>query len=327
MFETQATRPEFVLFEWKSLDGRHPLLDSPATSLSLYRWYDFDGQFGEKLLLRRRDAARFTGVRPLLNVHGEISKLVNVPESQRPVTGAVSMRLTTYGRLVKLLWKVPDVMLEAFSGDGLAWAQRITPDTLSNDGPFSFVPFDPDGMRMLFEQQRSKAHVRQFRITGPGSSLYEPEFTVRFAELEGVTLPDAASPIAEFARIPTGGNINTWRIDSVNGRDAGAAQQVSFEKTPPFMWLKGWAVDPFSEDCAGAVAVEMDGKLMQAVYGIPKPIVPVLLKGQRCASGGFEWALHLPKGSHKLQLKILSTKRDVWYTSDAPLTINTGVGE
>ena len=140
-------------------------------------------------------------------------------------------------------------------------------------------------------------------------------------------MPDAPSPVTEFAHIPAGGSVNTWRIDSVNERDACAVQQVSFEKTPPYTWLKGWAVDPYSGDCAGAVAVEVDGKPMQAVYGVPKPIVPVLLKGQKCGNAGFEWALHLPKGSHKLQLKILSTKRDVWYTSDAPLTINTGVGE
>ena len=191
----------------------------------------------------------------------------------------------------------------------------------------SFVPFSLDGLRGLLEQGRAESRVRQFRITGPGAALYEEALEIQYSELADVELPDAPTPIVEFASVPNGGGINSWRIESVNGQDAGFVQQVSFERTPPLVWVKGWAVDPYSNDCAAAVAIEVDGKLTQAVYGLPQLSVPVLLKGQRCTSSGFAWALQLVKGAHKLQLKVLSTKRDVWYSADAPLTVNLGVGE
>ncbi len=51
----QASPPiDFVLFEWKAIDGRNPLLDVPATWNTLFSGYAPESAQGDAILLRRR---------------------------------------------------------------------------------------------------------------------------------------------------------------------------------------------------------------------------------------------------------------------------------
>lgn len=325
LFENAASRPEYLLLEWNAIDERHVLLDVPSGSLSIYQWYEFDSRYGDQLLLRRRASQRSSAVRDLGESHGAIGTLIDVPESRHPITGSVRMKLTPYGRLVKFCYKVPEVYLYAFGGDGAAWRNRIVPDVLSNQGPISFLPFDLNGMEDLMARNHVGSRIRKFMISGPGAALYESEVEVRFAELADVELTEGPRATSEFENVPSGFTVDTWRIDTINGEDGGFRKQVSYSKAPPFIWLKGWAVDPISGDCASAVAIEVDGgRLTQAVYGLPYPSIPIVLKDQKCTTAGFEWALPLSKGKHTLQLKILSSKRDIWYRANFPIEVFLG---
>lgn len=314
MFEEGSNQPRFLLVEWKAIDGRHPLLDLPATHLSIYQQYEFDSAYGDKLLLRRRTAKRSVVSRRLGNASGRIGSLLDLPESVHPVTGSVRMRLSAWGKLVKFLYKVPDVYLTALSGDGSAWSQRIAPDVLSNSGPMSFLPFDLGGLQELMQGKPRATTVRHLVISGPGAALYQPEVELEFQELADIDSPERPKAASEYAKLPSGFSVDSWSIDTINGQGAVSQKYVAFQQPPPYVGVKGWAVDPFSGDCASAVAMDVDGgKLTQAVYGISNPLVPLTVKGQKCVTAGFEWALPLTGGTHTLQLKILSTKRDIWY--------------
>ena len=322
IFTEPKQRPEFLLLEWQAIDGRHALLDTPATALEIFRWYGVEKRSGDRLLTRGKDSPRFAATRSLKNFESKVGELIEVPVSLHPVAGSLRMNLSLYGKLVKFLWKIPEVNLTLLSGDGRSWVYRIIPDVLSNLGLIGPLPFNLDELENLLGKGQIDHAVKYLLVSGPGAKYYQPRIEGEFLELPGVTLTETQSETAKYDKLPLAQSIDSWRIDMINDQDASVGGSVTLPPTAKFVRMTGWAVDPVSSDCAAAVAVEVDGKSnAQAVYGLPRPEVPLLLKTQKCMTSGYEWSLPLPTGHHHLRLKILASGRGAWYPADKSVDI------
>ena len=80
--------------------------------------------------------------------------------------------------------------------------------------------------------------------------------------------------------------------------------------------VSGWAVDSPNSRPAAAVWIDIDGKLYQSSYGIPRPDVVNVLKVPSYAPSGFIAVIpmsELNNGVHRLTLKIVNYDSSGYY--------------
>jgi len=178
--------PEFILFEWKSIDGRHPLIDVPALWLTLYKWYDLDQRFQEMLLLRRRAQARFSEVKHNYSTQGRVGEYINIPSSEHPVIMELGLELNAIGILRKILFRIPEVRMQLSDSSGVIGDYRVIPDTLADGLLVNSLPLGLEGVSVLLNQGKIQESVIRFEVYGEGARFYKPEISLDFYEIPGI---------------------------------------------------------------------------------------------------------------------------------------------
>ena len=322
LFQERERRPEFILADWDSIDGRHPLADAPATFEQIYRWYDFDRADGRRLLLRRRDQPRFSQPVPL--GRGEIALpngVVELPRANHPVLVRFRFEMTTGGMIRKLAYKIPEVRMTAFTASGRFRFFRIVPGVLDNALLISCLPFDLDATRALFESNSVSDPVRSLLISGPGLNAFQARAAVELLELPGMKLTETPAP--DLRDLPRIGSTRAWQVESIDFQDAAWRREViPVAAREGFVAVRGWAVDGDAGGCAKAVVIEIDGRPVPAVQGLRRPDVRAFLPSNTCETGGFEWgvpAAGLGDTPHTLTLKVLAASGAGYYEADRPV--------
>lgn len=171
--------PPLVLFEWKSIDGRHPLLDVPATALALYRNYDLETAAAGYLLLRRRSAPRFAGARLVETRQLDLGQAFIFPPGRHPLIARIHLRLTPFGNLRKLLFRIPAVTMTGF---------RVPPEVLEDGVPLNFLPRNLEDAEALFAGSPMPPHPCKFAIGGPGARFLSDPVRVEILEIPEIEL-------------------------------------------------------------------------------------------------------------------------------------------
>ncbi len=172
--------PHFILTEWKAIDGRHPLVDVPAMWLSMYRWYDVqDGREG-LLLFRRRERARFQQLSFIEAKEFSRGDTIPIPSSGNPIVVKIFLRHTVRGNLRKVLYKVPEVTIELFSGSQLQSAFRVIPDTLQDGIWINHLPLGLGEMRSLMEKGFIRRKIDKIKFSGDGLTYYQDRIRVEY---------------------------------------------------------------------------------------------------------------------------------------------------
>ncbi|HEY1337235.1 MAG TPA: hypothetical protein VGF59_06980 [Bryobacteraceae bacterium] len=181
--ENPRTAPRFVLFDWKAIDGRHPLLDVPATALALYRNYDFDSAAGGHMLLRRRTAPRFGIPRLVGTQEIRLGQPFPVPSSSHLLIGQAHLKLKASGIIGKFVFRVPEVRLLADSPRRGQLSVRVPPDVLTGGIPLNFLPRDFDEMRGLFSGAFPMRSIDALTISGPGADFFRDSVRMEILEI------------------------------------------------------------------------------------------------------------------------------------------------
>ena len=217
--EDPQTAPQFILFDWDTVDGRHPLLDVPATAVSMFRHYDLDSNYGRHMLLRRRRAPRFGALRLLEKRELRLAEPLRFPASGHPLAARIYLSWSFTGRLLKFLFRVPEVRMVSSTSAGRALNARVPPEVME-DGVPTFLPLDMDAARTLFGGV-SPGRVDTLLIGGPGARYLAPTAHVEIYEAPDLTLPPAASPLPDVQALRNLGKLDTWRIEMLNDTEAG----------------------------------------------------------------------------------------------------------
>jgi hypothetical protein len=310
--ENSRTAPPFVLFDWDTLDDRHPLLDVPATTLSLYRHYDLDGAYGGHTLLRRRAAPRFGELRLLETRRLRLAEPVRFPSGDKVLTARIHLAWNAKGKLLKFLFRLPEVRLMAATTAGRVLNVRVPPDVME-DGVPNFVPFDMAEARALFGGP-PPVRLDVVLVGGPGAQYLEPEVRVEIYEAPDSTLRVAVPPAPDFNSLPHLGTLESARIEVLNETGASAFENLTVPDTRGYVRIQGWAVVNGAQ--AGGVIVELDGKPHPAGYGGERPDVAAIFHSPSALHSAFEWSVpawDLGKGWHELSLKILAAGGSGYY--------------
>lgn len=194
-FLDNPRRPDFVLFEWHPIDGRHPLLDCPQTALALYRNYEFDSAYGTILLLHARSKPLPSGMQLVERTTMTLGKMLDDTKmamgqplhfaTRNPISVRVFLDYTLQGRLADLFFRVPPVYA-ILSGPQKKAYWRIPPRVISGGIPLSLIPLDLEDTRKLFETGRTEANFDTIAISGPGAASFSPTARVEIYELSGL---------------------------------------------------------------------------------------------------------------------------------------------
>jgi hypothetical protein len=173
--------PRFLLFDGKSIDGRHPWTETPAMWMEVYRWYDTRMLGSHNLLLERRSQPRFQGFESLAHSRLRFGDELLIPASPQPVFWNMRCSLTMAGRLRALLFRVIDVTMTVDEG-GRHWDPfRVLPEVLVTPSLGNHLPSDLSEFAQVFNPTGTpNFQVEKLSFGGPGNGAYAPVCEVEF---------------------------------------------------------------------------------------------------------------------------------------------------
>jgi len=314
--EDPRTAPRFILVDWKSIDGRHPLLDVPATFLAMFKHYTFEGIYGEHLLLRRKDAPGYQTMRRLETSRLRLGQPFRFPASEHPLIARVFLKPSFAGWVRRLFFRIPELHLIAGNG-GRFLAARIPPDVTSGGIPLNFLPLDLAGAQALFERSQVMQPSSAIVIDGAGAGSFQPEAVAEIDEIPEITLNVTKQEYPDFASLRRLEEPYLGRIEQLNGVGA-EAYEVPVSGAQGYLTVQGWAIDPGMSGPAAAVYLELDGKLYQASYGSPRQDIAALFHNPAVSPCGFQWTMaawELGNAPHVLKMKVLTADRANYFES------------
>lgn len=312
-----ATAPEFILMEWVAIDYRHALLDVPDMWRELYRWYDVKLARQKPFpltLLKRRDQSRFQDMQPFASQTYTIGDFIEIPASDHPIIMKVHMQLTIMGKLMKLLFRVPEVTMELV-GTGGTRAYRVIPETLRNPVFINALPINLHDLALLTNQAQWRSRIYGFSISGEGRAFYVEKLQVEFFQIPEITLTQV--PIPEFDQLVALGEATMFDVERLSVYTPQKSNPDSGSSTV-FLMIMGWALDQETGGQVGDVYAEIDGRLYATYYGLPRSDLVKRFQRPEYGNAGFYTLIQtvlLGSGEHTISIKILSNDRKGYYSS------------
>ena len=317
--DNDARAPEFLLLDWSSIDGRHPLLDVPATALAIFRRYQLDSSWGARLLLRKRAHALDAASQLLAAQTLAFGRPLRFPPSVHPLFARVYLRLNPAGELLKFFFRIPEVDV-LFSSPGARFVlARVPPDVMQDGVPLNFLPASLDDARALFEGDPVQDPFSDLVFLGPGAADFSNSFRAEIYEMPGIALPAKPAPALDLPALRYLGLLDTARVESLNHVSAIEVPETEVMELgghPAMLSVQGWAFDNFARAPAAAVFLQLDGKLYPASYGGERLDIVALFRSRSLARTGFQWTIpawKLGPATHELSIKVLSADGKGYY--------------
>lgn len=305
--------PDFVLFTWEAIDGRHPLLDVPQTALTLYRNYEWDSAYGPLVLLRKRPAPLDATSRLLQTSTVRLGEAIRFPASNHPLIARVMLHFSMLGRLRDFCFRVPEVRgILASEGTRFITA-RVPPLVLSGGVPVNLIPVDLNEFQSLFRDNTLNEPMTSLVISGEGAAAFSSPVRVELYELPGISLNFQTPIIPNFSKLAALGVMEDCRVEMLNNSGViGISEREVVEVTAPagYLEVRGWAVN------VSSVYLQLDGKLYPATYSLPRQDISILYRTPEAAKSGFTWTYpswKLGGAVHELSLKMLAPNGSGYY--------------
>jgi hypothetical protein len=178
--------PGFLVFDGSTIDRRHPWAETPATWLEVYRWYDTRLLGERNLLLQRRQQPRFTRLTPIGREHFALRDTLTFREARQPVFWTMTCGLRTTGKLRKLLYHIPAVMMRTDRAEEPVAEYRVIPELLAAPVLGPSLPANLAEFAVLLRESGvASRKVKSLSFGGPGLKHYGPNCEVEFLEPDG----------------------------------------------------------------------------------------------------------------------------------------------
>jgi hypothetical protein len=163
---------EYILFEWKSIDGRHPLLDVPQTWTAIVDNYRPEEVGDGKLLLKRRDTPLTHEQVFLKEVSLPIGRWIDLPRTRTELWGRIHIPYSFVGKLRKTFYKADAIYLAVSASNNMTTRFRIVPGVLSHEFPLNSLPTDFVSLVEILKSQRVAAPIVRMRLEANDPGLY-----------------------------------------------------------------------------------------------------------------------------------------------------------
>ena len=177
--------PDFIIFDYADIDERHPLLSTPATLRSVIKNYQLIRQDIEnnRLLFHKRDDSQMQQEDVVVRRSTEhLNTWITVPQTDKLLLADIDMNLSFPGTCMGTVLRVPPIFIDLVYDSGEKVSYRLVPDTAKNGLLINYLPLNAQGFSQLMQGYADK-EVKQFRISGPGTSLYKNKMSIVWKEM------------------------------------------------------------------------------------------------------------------------------------------------
>jgi hypothetical protein len=177
-------RVDHILFDWQSIDERHPLLDVPATWQAMFDCYRPALVGANRLLLVRRDKSIEHQATFLARVPLPFRTWVELPRSKSVLWSRMLIPYSVRGQARNFLYKMPPVWLTVGLESGAKLRFRVIPSVLSTSFPLNDMPVDFDSLVALWQSQRVSSPVARIRLDSEEPAGYRESSMELFEETQ-----------------------------------------------------------------------------------------------------------------------------------------------
>lgn len=180
-----------VLFDWKSIDGRHPILDLPATWITLFERFMVRRSTSKSLLLTHRKQRLELTHSTLSASEWAPGAWIKIPRRDDLMTATVDLSPELSGVLMTSLYKLPYVFLELRTLAGQSAKFRVVPSLLAFPFLVNALPLNGQQLVDLWERGLVRDPITEMRFIGDGLE-YLHRGPIIFSALGGsdVIVPD-----------------------------------------------------------------------------------------------------------------------------------------
>lgn len=259
-----ANAPEYIIFSFYAIDGRVPLLETPATWRAIDENYHAVLQDGIYLVLKKSDTDYVTELGAAVEQTVDSAALVSLPQSANGMFVKVDAKLTFWGKLNKLFYQIPPVTITMNWSDGTQTTGRVLPEVLENGIVLDDLPDSLTSMCQTINGSSDGKAIVSFQIGGDGWKYYQDTMTLSFQSVLSEKEFYQYSAYQEIALTPsedpTVGKIlitpQTIWVDYLNEAPLRAETTAN---TMSGLQISGWALDDANKRAAQAVYLLMDG--------------------------------------------------------------------
>jgi hypothetical protein len=188
----RTPRDTRLIVEWKSILGRHPLLDVPATWEVIYNGFEGEVALPDILVLKKRDRQTAFAFKTVKHTISDVQQWQNVPDREHAVSVSVAFSRTLLGIARGLFYKIDPVYLDLETDGGERWQFRVVPDVLRYPFVINCLPLDQGGLESLVFGQVCEEKVKRFRFSGRGLGAFSSTAEIAFSEASDARLRFAA---------------------------------------------------------------------------------------------------------------------------------------
>lgn len=164
-----------VIMEWADIDGRNPMLDTPAMHMAFLARYQLQSHVEDALLLTRRPEILPLRLTIISHERFEPGEWVSIPARDQLVAMSIHLRQTFFGRLYTNFYCQKAVYIAIRMRSGASFQFRIPPDVLSTPGIINYIPRSLAEFEAFWGKEPLQDQVAQICLLGPGLSQITSE--------------------------------------------------------------------------------------------------------------------------------------------------------
>jgi hypothetical protein len=300
-----------LLMEWKGQDGRHPLLDVPATWETIVSNFAPEAIEPGLLLLTKRNHPKVFHFKALTRSVTDIRQWQDVPNREYAVGAAVALSPSVWGALRNILYKTNPIFLELDPDRGSPQRFRVIPDVLRHPFVINCLPLSSAALESVLFDNVCSQRIKRFRFSGEGLDSFSSSAEITFTEAVDEPFQFTAPQDAKLQDTKLPSNIqSTWTgsVDSIGGRPIPIGNTAANPLTVPSgmrLEIQGWAASDGKarEPFEGVYAI-LGVQQMRGVV-VLRPDVAKYLQNPGLSHSGFQISidtLAIQRGVYMLKL-------------------------
>jgi hypothetical protein len=304
-----------VLFEWESLDLRHPLLEVPATWGALFDCYQPELVGDGLMLLAPRKKPLEHRITFLRRVPVPFGKTIDLPRTTAVLWSNISIPHSIRGRFSNFAYKLPAMWLTAGLDSGIDAKFRVIPALLNTPFPMNDMPLDFRSLVALWQSGRVAERVVSIRLdTDAPQDYLEPSMELSTEARAGVEFVEFVAPkresfesVQKAFHLPALSEIRSQAVGNVEAID-GKLDHYPDEQHPRNIRagrgvvIEGWAATAPQGVVPDIIFGVLNDHVVRAST-VPRPDVAAYFKNSALLRSGFQLSLtraDLPRGPQKV---------------------------
>lgn len=178
-----------ILVEWAVFDDLNPVLDTPATAMTMLSHFTFDSRAPAAVLLKRRQVPLPIRLTAIGHAAYRQDQWVDIPPRNELVAFSIDLRQTIIGNLITFAYEQKPIFMDLETESHSTMHFRVPPQNLATPGIVNFVPNSIDDVERLWKSDPLPNRVARVRLTGSGLRHAESSgFDFYLVENAGVKL-------------------------------------------------------------------------------------------------------------------------------------------